>query len=105
VSQPLTPSRRAVLAGLGIGLCAIAGAARAAASATATCREPAALPLSQKSRRRGLGYVEISTDAKRSCALCAFYSAAAQGCGACQILGGGIVSANGLCNSFAPRKG
>jgi hypothetical protein len=71
--------------------------------AQAACYDPAALPFSQKSRRRSAGYVEASTDPARHCSLCSFFTAAAAGCGTCTILGG-PVNAGALCGSFAPRK-
>jgi hypothetical protein len=69
---------------------------------TAICYDPAALPLSQKNRRRSLGYVEASTDPAKRCAACTFFTAGATGCGTCALLGG-PVNAGALCNSFAPR--
>lgn len=78
-----------------------AGTARAAEAA---CYDPAALPFSQKSRRRSLGYVEVSSDPKKRCDACAFFTAAAPAsCGSCQMLGGGAVSAGAVCNSFAAK--
>lgn len=74
-----------------------AGAARAA-----VCYDPAALPLSQKSRRRSLSYVEVSSDPAKRCAGCAFFTATAEGCGNCQLLNG-PVNAGAVCASFAPR--
>lgn len=74
-----------------------AGSAQAAA-----CYDPAALPLSQKSRRRSLSYVEASTDPAKRCAGCAFFAATAEGCGTCQLLNG-PVNAGASCASFAPR--
>lgn len=77
------------------------GAARAAA-----CYDPAALPLSQKNRRRSLGYVESATDPARRCQGCAFFTATATatatGCGTCGLLNG-TVTAGSSCGSFAPR--
>lgn len=75
------------------------GSARAQ---TAACYDPAALPLSQKNRRRSLGYVEASADPAKRCAGCTFFTAAAAGCGTCGLLNG-PVNAGALCNSFAAR--
>lgn len=69
---------------------------------TATCYDPAALPLSQKNRRRSLGYVEVSADPAKRCAGCVFFTAGADGCGTCGLLNG-PVSAGAVCASFAPR--
>lgn len=95
----LARRRFLTLAALGAPLAMLgAGAARAAA-----CYDPAALPLSQKNRRRSLGYVEAATDAARRCQGCAFFTAAAEaGCGTCGLLAG-PVNAGASCNSFAPR--
>jgi hypothetical protein len=96
-------SRRTVVAmaaAVPLGMVGLTGA-RAAAPA---CYDPAALPLSQRNRRRSLGYVEPSADPKKSCSGCAFFTAGAQtGCGTCQLLSGGPVSAGAVCTSFAAK--
>ncbi|MDE2405729.1 MAG: high-potential iron-sulfur protein [Sphingomonadales bacterium] len=84
---------------------AVVAARGMAAEPPAACADPASLPLSQKSRRRSVEYVDLSTDPARHCGLCNFFTAAAPGCGTCTILGGGTVSAAGVCTSFAPRSG
>ena len=76
-----------------------------AAAENAACFDPASLPLSQKSRRRAVDYMDQSNDPARHCGLCAFFAGTAAGCGTCQLLGGGPVSAGGLCSSFAARAG
>lgn len=77
---------------------------RARAADAPACYDPAALPFSQKSRRRSLGYVEVSADPKKHCGACSFFTAAVQnGCGTCQLLGGGPVRADAMCNSFAAK--
>lgn len=99
----MTQSRRKFLtiAGLAGGATLLSGAALAQAA----CYAPEALPFSQKSRRRSLGYVDASDDAKRHCGLCAFFKAdAAAGCGTCGLLNG-PVNAGGLCTSFAAKAG
>ena len=99
-------SRRRFLAIAGLSpLVALGAGSMASAQAPATqCYDPNALPLSQKNRRRGLGYKEPATDPAKKCGGCAFYTAKEPaGCGACQMLSGGAVSANGVCNSFAPK--
>lgn len=100
-------SRRQFLTRAALGSLALAAAARASAAepAPATCVDPASLPLSQKNRRRSLGYVDNSADANRRCGVCAFYVAGQGGCGTCQILSGGPVSASGVCTSFARKPG
>lgn len=66
------------------------------------CYDPAALPLSQKNRRRSLGYAEASDDPARHCSICSFFTAGAAGCGTCGLLNG-PVNAGAVCASFAPR--
>lgn len=99
--------RRTFVARMGLVLAAGGAAAPALAAGApagpAACADPAALPLSQRSRRRSLGYVEPAPDAARRCGGCAFFTAGEGGCGSCQMLTGGPVSASGTCNSFAPK--
>ena len=95
-------NRRKLIKSLGIASLTLAAAPKVLAAAP-ICFDPAALPLSQKNRRRGLGYVDVSTDPKRRCGACAFFTAAQTGCGTCQMLSGGPVSAGSVCNSFAPK--
>jgi hypothetical protein len=78
------------------------GVASAARAQTAACYSPDALPLSQKSRRRSLGYVETSGDPKKHCALCSFFTASQPACGSCTLLGG-AVNAGAVCNSFSAK--
>lgn len=82
----------------------IAGA-QAGPAPGGACADPASLPLTQKNRRRGLGYVEPSADPKKRCGLCAFFTPGQGDCGTCQMLSGGAVSAQAVCNSFAPKPG
>lgn len=95
---------RVALAGIGLAAAATAGSGVARA-AGAPCFDPAALSLSQRNRRRALGYVDASTEAGKHCGGCAFFTGDAKACGTCQILSGGPVSGAGLCSSFAPRAG
>ena len=98
-------SRRRFLALAGLAPLAVFGASGiAGAQAPAKqCYDPATLPLSPKNRRRGIGYKEPATEPNKKCQLCAFFTAKEAGCGTCQMLTGGAVSANGVCNSFAPK--
>ena len=91
--------RRGLLAMAALAPFALLSAARAAAA----CYDPAALPLSQKSRRRSLGYTDVSADPAKRCGLCAYFTAGDGGCGTCQLLSGGPVSAASGCTSFAAR--
>lgn len=104
----MTMDRRQFAARMGITLLAAglpAAASAAAPAGPASCADPASLPLSQRSRRRSLGYVEPATDAARRCGLCAFFTGDPAGCGACQMLTGGPVSGLATCNSFAAKQG
>lgn len=113
MNRDYRPSRRALIAdaaraSLGIAIAPmIAGviAPGVAAAAEGACYDPASLTLSQRTRRRALGYVDASADPARRCGLCAFFAAGAAGCGTCQILSGGPVSAPGLCSSYAAKGG
>lgn len=78
-------------------------ASRAWAADTTACYDPAALPLSQRNRRRSLGYVSPAPQPQRRCGLCNFFASGAAGCGTCQLLSGGPVEAAAVCNSFAPK--
>lgn len=102
----MQPTRRNFLALAGAApLVLLASGSRAAESAPATCHDPAALPFSQKIRRRSLGYVEVSTVAGKTCSACTFFTATQAGCGTCQLLTGGPVNATAVCTSFALKAG
>ena len=106
-------SRRDFLArGLVLVSLTVPGAAMAQ---EAVCADPASLPLSQKNRRRAVGYSEPSADAARACGLCTFFTASNSGsisgsiseskaaCGTCTMLGGGPVRAQGDCTSLTAK--
>lgn len=93
-------SRRAFLAMTGIvGLGLIA----TAAGAQSVCLDMASLPASQKGMRKALGFQEQSSDPKKKCALCAFFTAKGSVCGSCALLSGGTVNPTSLCNSWAAK--
>lgn len=98
-------NRRSFLAVAGLAPLALGLAGRARGAEQAACYDPAALSLSQKRQRRGIGYVEPSADPAKHCGGCAFFTATsgASGCGTCQLLGGGPVNATAVCNSYAPK--
>jgi hypothetical protein len=101
-NQSHDPSRRRVAAALALLPLALAGLAGAAQAQT--CYDPNTLPLSQRSRRRSIGFKDVSPDPAKRCAICAFFTATgASGCGTCRMLTGGVVGANGVCNSFAKK--
>ena len=100
----MTPSRRNFIAIAAGAPLALLVAARTRAADTPACYDPATLPFSQKSRRRSLGYVDLSGDPKKHCGACSFFAAATPAsCGTCQLLGGGPVRAEAVCNSFAAK--
>ena len=94
-------SRRRFLAYAGLAPFAVM--ATRAAAAEGVCYTPESLPFSQKTRRRSIGFVEVSPHADQRCGLCAFFTAGEGACGSCQMLSGGPVTAAGFCNSFAPK--
>ena len=96
-------SRRSFIALAGLTPVALLGARQAFAQAQPACVNPNALSLAQKSLRRSVGYVEPSPHGDKRCGLCAFFVAAQNGCGTCQILSGGPVAQNAYCTSFAPK--
>ena len=90
-----------------LNIAVLAGAATAAATTgsnalAAVCYDPATLPLSQKNRRRSLGYLEAASDPSRRCGGCAFFTAAEKGCGQCAMLNA-AVNVGASCNSFVQR--
>ncbi|MCW1427795.1 twin-arginine translocation signal domain-containing protein [Novosphingobium sp. JCM 18896] len=96
----MNPSRRSFLT---LAATAVPLAALGASSAwAAVCYDPATLPLSQKNRRRSIGYMDVAADPARRCAGCAFFTAAEEGCGKCLMLNA-AVNAGASCGSFAPR--
>lgn len=78
--------------------------AKAGAQDAAACVNLDALPASQKSMRRSLGFKPQSTDPKKRCGTCAFFTAAAPGCGKCQLLSGGAVAATSVCDNWASKS-
>lgn len=97
-------NRRNLLAAAALAPLGVFAARSSRAAEEPACYDAAGLTLSQRNRRRSLGYAEISGDPKKTCAGCAFFTAAAQGgCGTCQLLTGGPVNAGAVCNSFAAK--
>lgn len=84
-----------------LAICALGSAARAAEAAA--CFDPDLLPASQKNMRRTLGFVAVSAYPAKSCGGCAFFSGTTSGCGKCQLLTGGPVSAISACRSWAKK--
>ncbi|MEO8001183.1 MAG: high-potential iron-sulfur protein [Arenimonas sp.] len=80
----------------------LVGATSAAAAADKLCADPAAMDSSAKSMRSSLNYVEASPDAGKTCSMCAFFEAPADGCGMCQLLNG-PVNSKGHCDSWGAK--
>ncbi|MCJ8159080.1 high-potential iron-sulfur protein [Sphingomonas sp. LaA6.9] len=94
-------SRRTLLALFAcapLGLAMVTEAARAQA-----CVNQDTLSAAQKSMRKSLGFRLPSADPKKKCSACAFFTAAGTGCGKCALLSGGIVPADGVCDSWAAK--
>lgn len=92
------------LAAAGVPLVMASKALSSVPADTATCADAARLPLSQKNRRRALGFQEVAPDAKRACRGCAYFTAGqAQGCGQCAMLDY-AVNGGATCTSFTPRE-
>lgn len=79
-----------------------AGLLGASSAWAGTCYDPATLPLSQKNRRRSIGYLEVAADPARRCQGCSFFTAAEPGCGECLMLNA-TVDGGASCASFAAR--
>jgi hypothetical protein len=68
-----------------------------------SCTDTSTLTPPDLSVRTALAYVDISTEAGKSCTNCQQFIAAAPGaCGSCKVLKGPINPA-GYCKSFAPK--
>ncbi len=78
--------------------------AKARAQDAAVCVNLDALPASQKSMRRSLGFKPQAPDPKKRCGNCAFFTASAGGCGQCQLLSGGAVAATNVCDNWAAKS-
>ena len=96
-------SRRGLLA-LALAAPLLLIGAEAHAQDAAACVNLDALSASQKSMRRSLGFKAQSTDPKTRCGTCAFFTAAAAGCGKCQLLGAGAVAATSVCDNWAGKS-
>lgn len=98
----MDPKRRNFLALAGITPLALLAAHNAFAQ-DAACYSSEKLSLSQKTRRRSLGFLDVSPDPKRRCGGCSFFTGTSGNCGSCQMLSGGPVTNASTCGSFAPR--
>jgi len=98
-------ARRDLIVQAGLIMLATTPAAALAQAAPARCYDPAALGLSQRNRRRSLGYVDVSGEAEKQCRSCAFFTSSGSDCGTCQLLSSGPVCAGGVCSSYARKPG
>ena len=92
-------SRRRLLA---LALVAPAVLLASAATADPVCVDLDALPASQKSLRKSVGFQLASDDPKQVCRACNFYTAGEGDCGRCTLLSG-PVPAGGRCDSWAKK--
>ena len=97
------PSRRGLLALALVAPLLWAGAA-ASAQEVAACVDLDALPAGQKSMRRSLGFKLETTDAKKRCGTCAFFTLGAGACGKCRLLSGGAVAATSICDNWTGKS-
>jgi High potential iron-sulfur protein len=73
------------------------------AADAAACFDFDALPASQKSTRRSLGF-KPATPETNNCGQCAFFTPSAGACGNCAMLSGGAVSTAYVCESWAAKS-
>ena len=106
----MTDTRRAFLGRSLRMAAAVTGTAALASpvlARAAACVDLDALPLSQKNRRRSVGYVDPAPEPSQNCGKCAFFTADAAadraGCGTCAILNAPVGS-SAVCTSFAPKE-
>lgn len=100
----MTEGRRKFLAIAGLApVAALLGARQVFAQAQSACYNMSTMSLAQKNMRRSVGFVDPAPDASKKCGTCAFFVAAQNGCGSCQILSGGPTSQSAFCTSFAPK--
>lgn len=99
----MSESRRRFLALAGLAPVALLASRQSFAQAGTACYDMSKLPLSQKSLRKAVNFVDPSPDQAKRCGTCAFFVATKDGCGTCQILSGGPVAQSAYCTSYAPK--
>jgi hypothetical protein len=92
---------RVVTASVGATAFSVAAAA-ARAAGVKMCADLEAMDSGAKSMRTSLNYTEKSTDADKTCRVCAFFQAASEGCGTCQIFNG-PANPLGHCDSWSQK--
>lgn len=102
--SPSVTRRWVVGLAIGVPTLLAMSAASAAAEDKAVCVDLDTLPASQQSMRRSLGFKLQTSDPKKRCGLCTFFASVPAGtCGKCQLLSGGAVTPNSVCDSFAAK--
>jgi High potential iron-sulfur protein len=101
----MSKSRRRFLAIAGLAPVALLGARQAFAQSAGACYDLSKMPLSQKSMRKAVGFVDPAPDQAKRCGTCAFFVATKDSCGTCQILSGGPTAQSAYCTSYAPKPG
>lgn len=97
-------TRREIIGWALSGAVGAAALQSAAAAAEPACFNPEALPASQKNMRNSLNFRIASSDPKKKCGSCAFFTPqGSAGCGVCTLLSGGPVLSGSVCDSWAPR--
>src|SRR5437867_1427934 len=86
-----------------LGLMSRAATAQAPAAAAPACFDLNALPMSQKSIRKSLGFQMHFTDPNKRCGTCNFFTPGTGECGKCQIFDNGPTTANSVCSSWAKK--
>lgn len=99
----MTETRRRFLAIAGLAPVALLGARQSFAQAQSACYNLNSMSLAQKNMRRSVGFVDPAPDPAKHCGTCAFFVAAQNGCGTCQILSGGPTAQTAFCMSYAPK--
>jgi hypothetical protein len=74
------------------------------ASASKVCADLETLDENARSLRQSLHYTEMSPDPNAVCGQCAYFHAAASGCGTCDIYSGGPANSHGHCDSWSKRS-
>jgi hypothetical protein len=74
------------------------------AAAESSCVNLKDMPPGESDVRRDLGFKLVSPDTAKRCGGCAFFTATASECGACQLMNGGAVTAHSVCNSWAAKS-
>ena len=83
---------------LGLSSCGDEGGTN---TATLTvCADPETMSAADASMRASLGYSPQSPDSTENCAGCSYFKSGGD-CGACDLLGGSQVNAQGRCNSWS----